>query len=103
MELSKTVNSPGVLATICRHNPHGPKRGQPECSTRAGQMNARRREITTALTTLGARRERVLTEWTARLTQAHLPALDAEALREWQRRREVVLALAGRLAGLRSD
>ncbi len=74
-----------------------------ECSTRIEQMEARRREIAVALASLGARREGVLAGWTARLTQAQLPALDADALREWQGRREVVLELAGRLAGLRSD
>ncbi len=74
-----------------------------ECSTRIEQMEARRREIAAVLTSLGARRESVLAGWTARLTQAQLPALDADALREWQGRREVVLELAGRLAGLRSD
>ncbi len=74
-----------------------------ECSTRIEQMEARRREIAAALASLGARRENVLAGWTARLTQAQVPALDAEALREWQGRREVVLELAGRLAGLRSD
>ncbi len=74
-----------------------------ECSTRIEQMQARRREIIATLASLGVRRESVLTGWTARLTQAQLPALDADALREWQGRREVVLELAGRLAGLRSD
>lgn len=74
-----------------------------ECSTRIEQMEARRREIGAVLTSLGARRESVLAGWTARLTQAQLPALDADALREWQGRRDVVLELAGRLAGLRSD
>ncbi|OGA75949.1 MAG: hypothetical protein A3G81_15345 [Betaproteobacteria bacterium RIFCSPLOWO2_12_FULL_65_14] len=74
-----------------------------ECSTRIEQMGARRREIAAALTSLGARRASVLAGWTARLTQAQLPALDADALREWQGRRDVVLELAGRLAGLRSD
>ncbi len=74
-----------------------------ECSTRVEQMEARRREIAAVLTSLGARRESVLAEWTARLTQAQLPALDADALREWQARRDVVLDLADRLAGLRSD
>jgi len=74
-----------------------------ECSTRIEQMEARRREIAVALASLGARRESVLVGWTARLTQAQLPALDADALREWQGRREVVLELAGRLAGLRAD
>jgi uncharacterized protein YhaN len=74
-----------------------------QCSTRIEQMEARRREIAIALATLGARRESVLAGWTARLTQAQLPALDADALREWQSRRDVVLELAGRLAGLRSD
>lgn len=74
-----------------------------ECSTRIQQMETRRREIAAALTSLGARRESVLVRWTERLTQAQLPMLDAEALREWQGRREVVLELAGRLAGLRSD
>lgn len=74
-----------------------------ECSTRIEQMEARRREIGALLTSLGARRESVLAGWTARLLQAQLPALDANALREWQARREVVLELAGRLAGLRSE
>src|SRR6266581_1719721 len=74
-----------------------------ECATRIEQMEARRREIGAVLTTLGARRDSVLEEWTVRLTQAQLPALDADALREWQGRRDVVLELAGRLAGLRAD
>ena len=74
-----------------------------ECSTRIEQMEARRCEIAAVLASLGARRENVLAGWTARLTQAQLPTLDADALREWQGRREVVLELAGRLAGLRSD
>jgi len=74
-----------------------------QCSTRIEQMEARRREIAVALATLGARRESVLAEWTARLTQSQLPALDVDALDEWQGRRDVVLELAGRLAGLRSD
>jgi len=66
-------------------------------------MEARRREIAAALAPLGARRESVLAGWTARLSQARLPALDADALREWQGRRDVVLEFAARLAGLRSD
>ncbi len=74
-----------------------------ECSTRIEQMEARRREIAAALTSLGARRETVLAEWAARLLEAQLPALAADALREWQGRRDVVLDLADRLAGLRSD
>jgi uncharacterized protein YhaN len=74
-----------------------------ECSTRIEQMESRRREISTALRSLGVRRESVLAGWAAQLSQAQLPALDANALREWQGRREVVLELAVRLAGLRSD
>ena len=74
-----------------------------ECSTRIEQMEARRREIAAALASLVAERESVLAGWTERLTQAQLPALDADALREWQGRREVVLELAERLAGMRSD
>lgn len=74
-----------------------------ECSTRIEQMDARRCEIAAALASLGARREGVLAGWTERLTRAQLPALDADALREWQGRREVLLELAERLAGLRSD
>ncbi len=74
-----------------------------ECSTRIEQMEGRRREIAAALASLGAQREGVLAGWTARLAQAQLPALDADGLREWQGQREVVLELAGRLAGLRSD
>jgi len=74
-----------------------------ECSTRIEQMEARRREIAAALASLVAQREGVLAGWTERLTQAQLPALDADALREWQGRREVVLELAERLAGMRSD
>ncbi|MFN0305723.1 MAG: AAA family ATPase [Burkholderiales bacterium] len=74
-----------------------------ECSTRIEQMEARRREIAATLVSLGAERERLLAGWMERLRQAELPALDAEALREWQGRREVVLELAGRQAGLRSD
>ncbi|MGC2519699.1 MAG: AAA family ATPase [Burkholderiales bacterium] len=74
-----------------------------QCSTRIEQMEARRREIAAALASLGARRESVLAGWTARLTQSQLPALDVDALHEWQGRRDVVLEFAGRLAGLRSD
>jgi uncharacterized protein YhaN len=74
-----------------------------ECSTRIEQMETRRREIAAVLSSLGAQRENVLAGWTGRLTQAQLPALDADALREWQGRRGVVLDLADRLAGLRSD
>jgi len=74
-----------------------------ECATRIEQMEARRREIAAALASFGARREGVLAAWAARLAQAQLPALEADALREWQVRREVVIDLAARLAGLRSD
>ena len=74
-----------------------------ECSTRIEQMELRQREIGAVLTSLGARHESVLAGWTARLTQGQLPALDVDALREWQVRRDVVLELAGRLTGLRSD
>ena len=74
-----------------------------ECSMRIEQMEARRREIAANLASLGTKRESVLSGWTARLIQAKLPALDADTLREWQGRREVVLELAGRLAGLRAD
>ncbi|MFM9884889.1 MAG: hypothetical protein ACKVQT_17855, partial [Burkholderiales bacterium] len=74
-----------------------------ECSVRIAQMEARRRDIAAALAALGAQRERVLAAWMERLRQAELPALDAEALREWQGRREVVLELAERRAGLQSD
>ena len=74
-----------------------------ECSMRIEQMEARRGEIATNLTILGTRRANVLAGWTARLIQAKLPALDVDTLREWQGRREGVLELAGRLAGLRAD
>ena len=74
-----------------------------ECSTRIEQMEGRRRDIAAALASHGARRDGVLAGWTALLAQARLPSLDADALREWQGRREVVLELAGRLAGLRAD
>ncbi|MBP8296479.1 MAG: hypothetical protein KAX84_10260, partial [Burkholderiales bacterium] len=50
-----------------------------------------------------ARRADVLAGWTASLAQARLPALDADALREWQGRREAVLELAGRLAEVRAE
>ncbi len=73
------------------------------CSLRIEQMEGRRREIAVALVSLGARRDSVLAGWTARLQQAQLPALGADALREWQGRRDAVLELAARLAGLRLD
>lgn len=74
-----------------------------ECSTRIEQMEARRRELAAAPVSLGSRRESVLAGWAERLTRAQLPALDADTLREWHARREFVLELAGRLAGLHSE
>ncbi len=74
-----------------------------ECSTRIEQMEERRRTIAAALTSLGMQRASLLAAWAARLAQAQLPALDADALREWQGRRDAALELAGRLAGLHSD
>ena len=74
-----------------------------ECSTRIGQMVARRGELAAMVASLAAQRADVLAGWTASLAQARLPLLDADALREWQVRREAVLELAGRLAELRTE
>jgi DNA repair protein SbcC/Rad50 len=77
--------------------------GTAECCVRIEQMEQRRRELESEIRTLDVRCEDRRAAWTARLTQARLPSLDAEALREWQGRRQHALELAERLAASRAD
>jgi hypothetical protein len=77
--------------------------GFEECSVRIEQMEARRREIEGETTALTTRRGDLLAVWGQRLSQAGLPGLDPETLREWQGRRHDALQLAERVAVLRAD
>ena len=77
--------------------------GYEECAARIHDMERRRQEIADLTAVLAARRTDVQAGWAAQLNQAQLPALDPEALREWQGRRQAALDLADRLARCRSD
>ncbi|MBA2487683.1 MAG: AAA family ATPase [Nitrospira sp.] len=74
-----------------------------ECSVRMEQMEARRVEIKREMTALSARRGDLLAAWGQRLSQAGLPNLDPEPLREWQGKRHEALQLAERVETLRAD
>lgn len=77
--------------------------GFEECSARIGQMERRREDIAAERQALTAREASSRAAWTTRLEQAGLPSLSAEALQEWQGRRQEALHLAERLAAAQSE
>jgi len=77
--------------------------GFEECSVRIEQMGARRSEIEREMTALTTRRRDLLAAWGQLLSQAGLPSLEPETLREWQGRRQDALQLADRVAALHAD
>jgi hypothetical protein len=77
--------------------------GYEACAARIQDMERRRQEIADQSAGVAARRGEVRARWAGRLAEARLPALDPEALREWQGRRQAALELADRLARCRSD
>jgi len=77
--------------------------GYEECAGRIADMERRRREIAEQLAGVAARRLEVKVGWAGRLAEGRLPALDPDALREWQGRRQAALELADRLGRCRSD
>jgi len=77
--------------------------GFEECSVRIEQMEARRKEIERQTMALSTRRGDLLSLWAQRLSQAGLPNLDPDTLREWQGKRHDALQQAERLAALRTD
>ena len=77
--------------------------GFEECSVRIEQMEARRKEIESQMIALSIRRGNLLSLWAQRLSQAGLPHLDPDTLREWQAKRHGALQQAERLAVLRAD
>ncbi|MFM8333607.1 MAG: ATP-binding protein, partial [Candidatus Methylumidiphilus sp.] len=68
------------------------------CTTRIEQMEQRRQEIAAELEVLAKRAAGLRSDWAQRLAQAGLPALSAEALREWQAQRRNALDIAERHA-----
>lgn len=77
--------------------------GYEECTARIEDMDKRRREIADELARLGSRRQDIQTEWSRQLTEAHLPGLSPEALREWQAVRKAALDVADRMAQSQTD
>jgi len=73
------------------------------CATRIDDMERRRQEHAAELQTLAARTAILNAEWAQRLEQAGLPLLAADALREWQSRRQEALALADRLSAAQAE
>ncbi|MBI4756158.1 MAG: AAA family ATPase [Betaproteobacteria bacterium] len=70
--------------------------GYEECSARIEQMAARREALAAEIGRCQARIVAVRAEWSGRLTQARLPNLEPDALREWLARRNDALELADR-------
>lgn len=77
--------------------------GYEECEARIAAMDQRRQEITEELTQFDGRRQIILGNWTQQLTEAHLPILEPDAMREWQVARKGALEDADRLAQLVED
>ena len=77
--------------------------GLEECSVRIEQMELRRKELAGEMAALRLKRDGLQGAWRQRLTQAGLPDLDPETLREWQGRRHEALQLVERVTALRAD
>ena len=74
-----------------------------DCAKRIEQMEARRDAIAKAREEGEARRLAQEARWAEALAQAGLPALEPQALREWQAGRLAALDLADRLARVAAD
>lgn len=77
--------------------------GYEECEARITSMDQRRAEIIEELTQLDTQRQTIRESWTEQLTDARLPILEPDALREWQAARKGALESADRLAQLVAD
>ncbi len=77
--------------------------GLEECSVRIEQMELRCKELAGEIAALRTKRDGLQGAWRQRLTQAGLPDLDPETLREWQGRRHEALQLVERVTALRAD
>lgn len=73
------------------------------CCTRIEQMERRRQEIAREREALAERTATLKSGWSQRLEQAGLPQLPAEALHEWQARRQDALGLAERLSAAQAE
>lgn len=71
--------------------------GYEECTARIEDMDKRRREIAEELAQLATRRQDIQADWSRQLTEARLPDLSPEGLREWQAVRRAALDVADRL------
>ena len=71
--------------------------GYEECTARIEDMDKRRSGIADELAQLASRRQDTQADWSRRLTEAHLPDLSPEALREWKAERKAALDIADRL------
>lgn len=74
-----------------------------ECQGRIDAMEQRRDAIVGELEQLRVRQTAAQTSWRQLLTDARLPMLDAETLREWQVGRKGALALVTRMGELADD
>lgn len=74
-----------------------------ECLGRIEAMEQRRGEIVAELEQLCERQAAAQTSWKQLLTDARLPMLDVETLREWQAGRKGALALGTRMGELAAD
>lgn len=77
--------------------------GYEECAARIEAMDQRRLELTNELTQLSAQRQTIQGEWAQQLTEARLPVLEPNALREWQVARKGALGIANQVAKLVVD
>jgi uncharacterized protein YhaN len=77
--------------------------GYEECEARITSMDQRRAEIIEELTQLDTQRQTIQESWTEQLTDARLPILEPDALREWQAARKGALESADRLVQLVVD
>lgn len=68
--------------------------GLEECSARIEAMETRRQSLATESSDLATRRESQRVSWSAQLARAGLPMLEADALPEWQIKRQGVLEVA---------
>lgn len=77
--------------------------GYAECAARIEAMTQRRLELANELTQLAAQRQTLERGWAQQLTEARLPVLEPDALREWQAARKGALGIADRVAKLVVD
>ncbi len=74
-----------------------------ECAARIDAMTARRTEIASQRGEIASRRQELQATWGVTLAESQLPALDPDALGEWQTARKTALEQDGRLQKAQSQ